>query len=100
APELAGYAAGTLWALLILIPSIGSRYLMRFVMREQYENACRLSRLLAFLHPADGWSAYPKILSALSLAKRGDLRAASNILAKYRDIRSPMARTAMTHFFR
>src|SRR5207237_3716737 len=38
APELAGYAAGTLWALLILIPSIGSRYLMRFVMREQYEN--------------------------------------------------------------
>src|SRR5262249_20766402 len=63
--DTAGYVALGAWILLALLPSIGSRTLQRWALRQQFARARRLSLVLGWLHPLDGWRKQPHIFHAL-----------------------------------
>jgi rhomboid protease GluP len=99
ARAVAGYAGGTLWALLVLAPVLASRRLVRLVGHQQYGKARRLSRLLALLHPADGWPDQPRFFGALEVAQQGDFPRAIALLERLRS-HGAVGRTATAHLFR
>ena len=100
-PEQAGYVGGIAWGLLLLVPSLGIRWLGRFVGNQQYGRARRLSRFLRVLHPLDGWTRYPELMGALEAGQRGDLASASGTLERLVATGSPaLRRLAAFHLHR
>src|SRR5262249_73079 len=62
---------GGMWALFVLIPSIGYRSVARLTLRQKYRAARRLAEVLRFLHPYDGWLEQPRLLRALEHSQPG-----------------------------
>lgn len=72
-PAHAGYLASAVWLVAFLLPALLGRRLQRLMMRQRYVAARRLARLLAVLHPFDGWTRQPAFIDALAQIQRGDL---------------------------
>ncbi len=94
-PHLAGFVAAGLTVALDLGPSVGVELLDRLEDRQHYRAARHLATVLAWLHPADGWRAWPVLLRALELAQRGAVDEAEALLARAGD--RALARIAEGH---
>ena len=70
-PALAGYAAGALALLLILLPMWIHGAASRAGNRFRYRRARHLYGIAAALHPFDGWPAKPRLMQAFELAHSG-----------------------------
>jgi rhomboid protease GluP len=94
------YVAAAIWAVSIVVPSILVRSYQQRMIQQQYGEAHRLARAIAFLHPFDGWRQQPMIVHALDLANRGDVAKAVEMLNQFQHLNSPAAHTAMIHLVR
>jgi rhomboid protease GluP len=79
-PEYAGYLAGTLALLFILLPNWLHNAAARASNRFLYRRARRLFTLAAFLHPLDGWLDMPRLFQAFELAHLGKTAEAEALL--------------------
>ena len=52
APDLAGYLAGAVWAVLIMLPLMTYRRVSALAGKRRYRQAVRLGRIVRWLHPA------------------------------------------------
>lgn len=100
APEQAGLIGGALWAVLFVIPIVGMRWVSQLTYQEQYQTASRLSTVPGWLHPADGWRDYPKILGAIALGQQGKLVEAIALLSRYESPSTATGRLATLSRFR
>jgi rhomboid protease GluP len=66
-----GWVSGSLWLLLIMIPLVGLRQVIRWMLQDRLGAAKRLAGAIAYLHPMDGWRSLVPLLSALQLAQAG-----------------------------
>ena len=64
-PGTGGYVGATALAVLVLIPLLGYRLALRWTLEQEYGKARRLASALRWLHPADGWREWPRLLAAL-----------------------------------
>ncbi|MES1177298.1 MAG: rhomboid family intramembrane serine protease [Myxococcales bacterium] len=79
-PEYAGYAAGTLALLFILLPTWIHNAAARASNRFLYRRARRLFTYAALLHPFDGWLDMPRLFQAFELAHLGKTAEAEALL--------------------
>lgn len=94
------YVAVGMWVLLILTPSLLATFYNKALLQQQYSAAHRYCRLIAILHPFDGWREQPKIVHALELAYQGDLTRAVELLKEFQHVVSPASQTAMINLYR
>jgi rhomboid protease GluP len=100
APDSAGYVGGVIWGALVVLPSIGARWLNRLVFQQRYRQARQLAGVLAWLHPADGWRDQPHFLRALEFGQQGDFTGAEAILNRYQSTTTPLGRLAAIQLYR
>ncbi len=81
-PGLEGYVGLGVWGTLYLAPALGSRRMGRLILAGRYDAAERTARVLAWLHPADGWRQQPRLIHAMALAARGRTDEAARALAE------------------
>jgi len=94
------YLSGGMWVGLILLPIWLAGIGHRQVLQQRYASARRLSRIVSWLHPLDGFRDEPHLIHALELAQRGDVAAASAILQRYENTRSPAGMIALLTLYR
>jgi rhomboid protease GluP len=99
-PEVVGYLAGGLWALLVLLPILGTRWIQREVERQRFGRALLIARLLGWLHPADGWRERPLLLEALKRTQQGDVEGAHRLLLECQASGTPLGRNAQMQLWR
>lgn len=87
-------AAAALWVLLVAVPAMLSNLGGRLLMQRRYSAARLVYRLVALLHPADGFRDAPTAVDAMELAFRGDLPAADAMFEQLRQSDSAMASSA------
>lgn len=100
AEERAGMISLAVWLPLVGLPMLLGRWLGSLLIRRQYDAARRVARMLAVLHPADGWRSYPSCIDILGLIQSGNLAAAEERLAGLSDPDSNLARFATVHLLR
>ncbi len=91
----AAWWGGVAWLLLILAPSLGLRQIQSLLSRQDFPRAYQWALYLRYLHPFDGWWEQPHIIRALILSQRGQLTPGLNLLEKYQDHPSFLARQAI-----
>lgn len=79
-PDSAGYLAGALALLFILLPTWLQNAAARASNQFQYGRARRLFALAGFLHPMDGWLDMPRLFQAFELAHQGRAAEAETLL--------------------
>jgi rhomboid protease GluP len=89
-----------MWLLLALLPGLIARIQYRLVFQQRYAAACRVARVISWLHPADGLRQQPEMLRALERAQRGELSAALETLQRFEKIESVIGLVAMINLFR
>ncbi len=94
------YAAALVWLLFALLPGLLALRYHRLFMEQRYAAARRLTSIISWLHPADGWREQPEIMLALELAQRGEMTKALEIFKRHEDMDSPTALAAMVNFYR
>ncbi|MEO6601481.1 MAG: rhomboid family intramembrane serine protease, partial [Polyangiaceae bacterium] len=99
-PELAGYLAGTLALLLILIPTWIHNAAARASNRFLYRRARRLFTLASLLHPLDGWLDMPRLFRAFELAHVGKTAEADALLQVLSQGTGDVAAIAQAHRLR
>ncbi|MFL5349362.1 MAG: rhomboid family intramembrane serine protease [Hyalangium sp.] len=99
-PEVAGFVSFALWATLVLVPGLASRFIHRLTLAQRYGPARRMMLVIRWLHPLDGWLRQPELLRALELASAGDLATAEAILDRFRDDTTSLGHSARVHLFR
>ena len=72
-PDGAAWLVFALWAVLIALPSTLLRMLGRRALQQRYAESLWLARLVAWLHPFDGWRSQPEVMRALAAAKHGEV---------------------------
>jgi rhomboid protease GluP len=82
-PGLEGFVGLGVWGTLYLAPALGSRRMGRLILAGRYDAAERTARVLAWLHPADGWRQQPRLVRAMALAARGRTDEAAAALAEF-----------------
>lgn len=80
APDMAGYIAIGLFALLAIVPTQSFRAINRRVYRGDYAGARRIGRWLRWLHPFRDWAWHDASLLAYQHAEQGDLDGALTLL--------------------
>lgn len=100
APRQAGLVGGGLWALLVLIPSLGTGLAVRMSLAQRYESAARLSAVLRLLHPGGGWWELPTLFRALALGRKGQLDEAARLLERVQTSRTAIGKQAQLQLFR
>ncbi|MDY6940924.1 MAG: rhomboid family intramembrane serine protease [Cyanobacteriota bacterium] len=93
-PAWAGWISGSLWALLVIVPIVGLRRSNRLCFGERYDRASQWAKVLAWLHPTDGWVERVELLRAKATAQRGDFATAHQILERYRTLPTRIGRSA------
>ena len=89
------YAAGLAWLVLVAAPTALANLGGRLLMRRRYAAARRAFRLVALLHPADGFREVPAAVTAMEMAHAGDLAGAAAALERVRHAESALASTAL-----
>src|SRR4051812_42017595 len=54
-PDRAGYITGVVWYILFLVPTLSITVINQNLSRQRYRQAYNLAKMVAFLHPADGF---------------------------------------------
>ena len=98
APSVAGYVGGTVWCLLLVIPTVAERSIDQALLTQRFARARRIAFVRRVLHP---WNDSPfpsSIIQSLELAVRGRLDLALDRLAAERQRSTPGGRfaTALT----
>ena len=94
-PGIIGYVALAEWLLLVLIPSLGQRLALRLVNARRTTSARWVARIVAALHPADGWRETRTFVDALAALQEGRFSEGEKLLARLQDRRSSLGRTAL-----
>jgi len=76
-PMSAPWIVGSLWAAIIVLPSLLVRLAIHSLGRQRYGAAGLSARLLSLLQPFDGWGRNAEAIAALRLAQRGELERAT-----------------------
>jgi rhomboid protease GluP len=92
--DFAGYVAGALALLFILLPIWAHNAGGRASTRSQYRRARNLFRFAALLHPVDGWGVTPQLVHAFELAHAGRTADADALLQSLARGTGSAARTA------
>jgi rhomboid protease GluP len=95
---VAGFISGTLWCLLLVIPSITERKIDELLLARRFAWARRLAVVRRILHPWEDSPHRPSLLRDLELASAGRLDLALDRLAQERAENTPAGRyaTALT----
>ncbi len=88
-PSIAGFIGGTLWLLLLVIPSVAERKIDELYLTERFAAARRLAAVRQILHPWADAPHRPSLLRDLELARAGRLDLALDRLAQERDENTP-----------
>ncbi|MEE8409569.1 MAG: rhomboid family intramembrane serine protease, partial [Myxococcota bacterium] len=99
-PQSAGYIAAVIWGVLFLIPALSARMLTRLVMQRRYVGAKWVARLLAMLHPMDGWREQPAMLAILAKIGNDELDALRADLSALRERSASLASFAELNLMR
>ena len=99
-PDTAGFVGGSVWLMLIVLPSIGLRKAAELSVGLHYASASRLVTALRFLHPANGLREQSDLLRALDFAQRGDSSSALSLLGSFGNKRTNIGRQAIAQSFR
>jgi len=100
APTIAGVVVGSLWLVTIVLPSLLVAQVYRLANRGRYQQAARLSALVRWLHPADGWWQQPKLFRALHLGQQGNMDDAIVLLSRCQASATPIARVSTLLLYR
>ena len=97
-PSLAGFIGGTLWCLLLVIPSVAERKIDELLLAQRFTGARRLAVVRQICHPWEDSPHRPSLLRDLELAGAGQLDLALDRLAQERSETTPAGRfaTALT----
>ncbi|MEO6969853.1 MAG: rhomboid family intramembrane serine protease [Chthoniobacterales bacterium] len=97
-PALAGYIGGTLWCLLLVLPSVAEGKIDELLLARRFAWARRLAVVRRILHPWEDSPNRPSLLRDLELASAGRLDLALDRLAQERAETTPAGRfaTALT----
>jgi rhomboid protease GluP len=100
-PSLAGFVGGTLWGLLLLLPSIAERSIDALLLEKRFGRARNLAVVRRIFHPWDDSPYRPSLLRCLELARAGRMNAALDQLATERSDGTLAGRfaTALTFAF-
>ena len=99
-PGRAGPVGLLLWGTFLLVPSLGSQWVNRLVAQRRYPLARRLARVMAVLHPLDGWWEMPTLVTVLELLQQGQREKAQQLMAGMRNAESSMGYFARLQLFR
>src|SRR4051812_46426407 len=94
------YAGFGMWLMLVLLPALLSKIYQRHFLQHRYAAAHRMARIIRILHPADGWRQQPEIIRALSMAQRGEMSGAIEILRRFQGTKSLIGLAAITNLYR
>jgi rhomboid protease GluP len=97
APEVSGFVALVLWAVLVVTPLGLARIAGAAVMREQYPRAVAVLRVARWFHPVDGWWDQHQLIRGLQLGHEGRVDEAAELLARYSKGDSALSRFAVIH---
>jgi len=92
--DLAGYIAGTLFVLLMLLPAWGNVFLHFLLMRKRYRAAQLVAGVLSVLSPGRATLGVSIWINAMSLIQRGDWERCSRLLDRMIARGGPESRTA------
>jgi membrane associated rhomboid family serine protease len=97
-PAFAGFVGGTVWCLLLLLPSLAERRIDDLVLAQDFARARRVAVVRRILHPWEDTPHRPSLLYCLELAANGRLDLALDRLAAERAPPTPAGRfaTALT----
>ncbi|WP_017316295.1 rhomboid family intramembrane serine protease [Mastigocladopsis repens] len=98
-PAVGGLIGGCLWAILVIVPNIGTRKVDRLVAQQRFGQASRVAKFISWLHPVDGWREQPELLHALELGQRGAMAEAIVILDRYQTATTPTGRCATVSLY-
>ncbi len=93
-PDYAGVYAFFAWLVLIATPQVGARLILALTGRQKFRWATRVSRLVAILHPADGWWDHTRALNVLACLQEGQLAKAQASLDRIGRETTPIGRFA------
>jgi rhomboid protease GluP len=100
AHRIAGYLAAALWAVLVLAPTLLQRLVVRASIQQKHGRARMIARVVAVLHPFDGFLEQGELYRGLDAAQRGEVDAAAEIFDRLRQKKSVLSKVAAMHFFR
>lgn len=98
APSFAGYLGGTVWCLLLVIPSVAERGIDQALLAQRFARARHIAIVRRVLHPWNDSPFRASLLQSLELAVHGRLDCALDRLAAERQESTPAGRfaTALT----
>ncbi|HEV8541227.1 MAG TPA: rhomboid family intramembrane serine protease [Verrucomicrobiae bacterium] len=85
------YIGAFMWSLLIAAPSLLARLYHKRLLEQRYTAAHRTARVIACLHPFDGWREQPRIARALRFAQKGNIETALTLLGEMAREPSPVS---------
>jgi rhomboid protease GluP len=99
-PAVAGLVSGSLWLVLVAVPLIGFAQVNRLTSQENYRLARQVAEIVKWLHPADGFVEFAKMLQGLELAQHGKMEPAIALLNQYQSSKTASGRMATALFYR
>ncbi|MEL6547324.1 MAG: hypothetical protein AAFQ82_22055, partial [Myxococcota bacterium] len=69
----AGLIASTLWFPLVLVPTLLAQRIPALIAQRRFGPASVVARVVAVLHPADGWQFQRRSVDVLAALDRGEL---------------------------
>ncbi len=99
APAWAGYLGGTLWFLLLVLPSLAEKKIAERWFAQRLPDARRLAVVRQIVHPWADSSYRPSLFHSLELARDGRLDLALDHLAAERSAPTPAGRLAIALTF-
>jgi len=100
APQVAGYAAGIAWLVLVVLPFVAIQIVHYLSIKKRYHAAVWFARIAAVFHPADGWQHHPALCRALGMAHDGRIDEACDSLEQYRNDHHWFGRLARAYIYR
>ncbi|MEZ5978073.1 MAG: rhomboid family intramembrane serine protease [Planctomycetota bacterium] len=80
-PELTTSVVAPVWIATVMLPIVLARWWRTELRRGRFGRAAFLARASALLHPADGWSTFPRFVTAVRAAQEGDFDRARQLAA-------------------
>ncbi|MEO0813791.1 MAG: rhomboid family intramembrane serine protease, partial [Myxococcota bacterium] len=95
----AGLIASTLWFPLVLVPTLLAQRIPALIAQRRFGPASVVARVVAVLHPADGWQFQRRSVDVLAALDRGELEAADAQIRAFPPD-SSVARSLRAHWWR